>query len=972
MYHIERRMMRQALLIFTGIIILVMSTTSQALGAPKVREAEITGKLVDSETGEPVVGAAVQVAETAIGALSDVDGNFVVRRVPLGKHTLVVKCVGYANLSVEGVEVGEKGSARMDLVLTPETVQSGLTVKVTAESVRNTEASLLKQRQLSLVVSDAISSEEITRSGSGNAAAALEKVTGATVVGGKFVYVRGLGDRYASTKLNGSLMPSPDPEKQAAPMDLIPSALLDNIVVEKTFSPDKPGNFAGGSVNLSTKELAGRPIFKYSTSASYNSQATFNDDFLSYKGGSHDWNGFDDGTRGLPDIVKDPTVKLPANSLVVKSDSAGAQFLDAVAKSFNSTMVPTPKRVPMDQSHSLSYGNTFPVFATNVSVLASLSYGRSYKFYDDGIVGRWNLRNPSDMFAQQYLRDTKGVDEVLWGGLLNLSIPLGAKQKIGADYSYTRNAESEARYLVGSFKEAFANDNQDFQTRVLRYTERGIGNLQLSGEHQLETFLAPVKIDWQSSFSNTMQDEPDLRTFSNDRAFLDTDDDGVYDDTTFGIHSNQNPWPWRLYRELDEKNREFSADFSVPFKQWSGIASKFKLGTGFLRKTRHHTERRFEMQIPGSKDYDWDSLGSPDDIFDPQYFGLQERTTKYYWFNNHYLQKETQGHNYDGEQEIFSFYSMLELPIVDYLSLVGGARYEKTLMHTGNAVDEFGDSKNKDVLPSVNAILKVTDDINLRASYGKTLARPTLREIAPFATQEYATGYILNGNVKLKETKIDNYDLRWEYFPRPGEIIAVSYFYKDFRNAIERTVVDHNNNIMYVNVDRAIVYGAEFEVSKHLDQLHRWLRHIQVGGNLTLVRSRVDVPATELAQTRLLLPDAEDTRPMQGQSPYVINLDLAYVNPAQGTSIGLYYNVFGKRIVQRLKSGTPDPYELPRPSLDLTLSQKVWRGVSLKGSAKNILNSKYREVHEYEGKEYIKAERSVGQSFSLGFDVQLY
>jgi len=935
------------------LLVSVLVASGAAYGAKK-DGFQISGKLIDAQTGEPVVGGAIQIEGTSIGALSDIDGNYVVRKVPEGVHNLIVKCVGYSELRVEEVTVGEGETPKLDLTISPETIETGITVTVKAERVRNTEASLLKERQLSLVVSDAISSETISRSGSGDAASAVKRVTGASIVGGKFVYVRGLGDRYANTKINGSPLPSPDPDKQSVPMDVIPSGLLDNIVVEKTFTPDKPGNFAGGSVNLNTKQLAGEKFLKFSSSMGYNTNATFKDEFLSYPGGSKDWLGMDDGGRDIPDIVADPSVKIENPVGVAKRDSTAAYFLDEVSRSFNTVMTPQQMEAPLDQSYSLSYGNSFPVFERNMSILASLSYSRSYKGYDSGTIGRWSLPVKDVMYAQQYLSDSKGVDEVLWGTLVNLSIPVSVTQKLGVNYTYTRNAESQARYLVGRFPEAFPNDNQFFQTRVLRYTERDIGSLQFFGEHQLSKGRA-VRMDWQATFSSTNQDDPDFRTFSNNMTILESGD------TIYDIQSNQNPMPSRTWRELDEKSKDFNFNVSIPFVQWSDQEAKFKLGSSFLIKDRDHIERTFDMNF-GTVEPDF---STPEELFSEGNFGMVDTVSRYYWFKNVYKDDTFKGHTYNSAQEIFALYSMVELPISSKLSVITGARYEKTIMDTENA-DTTGMLHDKDVLPSLNFIYKLKSNMNLRMSYGKTLARPSLREFAPFASQEYQTGFSLSGNPKLKRTLIDNYDVRWELFARPGEILAVSGFYKKFKNPIERAVLDWNGHTMFVNVDEATLYGAEFEMRMKLDKVHSALRHFQIGGNLTLIHSEVDIPEREMRVRRSMRPDADDKRPMQGQSPYVINLDIGYVNAGSGTSVALFYNVFGERLYDVTLDATPYPYEQPRHLVDLNMSQRVYGGLSFKAAAKNVFNEKVRIVHEYEGEEYIREEHSIGRSFSAG------
>jgi TonB-dependent receptor len=917
-------------------------------------EYRIFGNLIDKETGDPIIGGAVQIESTTIGALSDLDGNFVVKKVPEGTHTVIVRCVGYAEVRVTDVKVSESSSPKLELSLVPETLETGITIEVTAKAARNTDAALMKQRQLAPVISNAISSEEISRSGSGDAASALQRVTGASVVGSKYVYVRGLGGRYASTKLNGSALPSPDPDQQSLPMDIIPSNVLDNIVIEKSFSPDKPGDFAGGSVDLNTRQLTGKRFLKFSGSTGYNTQATSNDAFLTYYGGDADWAGFDDGTRSIPDIVGDPNVDIP-DLAEGHRDRESAMYLDAIANSFNRTMLPHRNAAPVNQSYSLSYGDTYQLFERDMGVLASLSYSRDYTFYDDGRVVHWG----NGYIMEEDFHDEKGESEVLWGGLANLTMPLNPKNKLSANYMYTRNAQMQTRYLYGLWPEAFPDENTTFHSRALRYLERSVGSLQLSGEHQIETRY-PFRMEWQATVSNTSQDDPDFRTFANYRSHVQIRD---IDTVFYGFSRNQHPMPRRTWRELDEKKRGIELNLSVPFHHWADQPGKAKFGTGFTRKTRHHAERVFVLDYDETTNI---NAYSPEALLADSMVGLIDTNAtprNPYRFGMYYdHDPRAPFHDYDSEQEIFSLYGMVELPVFEALRVITGVRYEKTLMFTENqAPSKFkrtGMLSEKDVLPSINITYALAEGMNLRAGYGKTLARPSMREFAPFYSQEYNTGYMLNGNPDLVETKIDNFDLRWEWFARPGELLAVSAFYKEIKDPIERALLDGNKNVGYINTEDATVYGVELEVRKRLDQVHAWLHDFTVGGNLTLVDSRI-----ALAESKYR---GKEYRPMQGQSPYVINLDMEYANPQTGTSVALLYNAFGERLADLSLEKTENPYEQPRHTIDLTCSQELWRGLVLRASGKNLLGARYERVIEYDGKEYVEQEHSIARTYSIG------
>jgi TonB-dependent receptor len=317
---------------------------------------------------------------------------------------------------------------------------------------------------------------------------------------------------------------------------------------------------------------------------------------------------------------------------------------------------------------------------------------------------------------------------------------------------------------------------------------------------------------------------------------------------------------------------------------------------------------------------------------------------------------------------------MIEIPIINSLKLIGGARYEISRMDVyGKNTKGFLD--DKDLLPAVSLIYHLTENMNIRTSYGKTLARPNFREKAPYANYNFAADFTFLGNPDLKRTLIDNYDLRWEWFLRPGEIIAVSGFYKQFKNPIERVInvqyASEGGEIFYENIDKADVMGVEFEVRKRLDEVLEILSDFSIGTNISFIKSEVNIPEGELAVIKQNDPNAETTRQLQGQSPYLVNLELGYQNANTGTNVSVFYNVFGDRLAEISIGGTPDIFERSRPMLDFIASQNLLGNFNLRLSVKNILNSAYKLTHEFKGNEFIRTEYKTGTSISLGVGYSL-
>ena len=500
----------------------------------------ITGVLVDGESGETLIGAAIRVRGTLIGDASDLHGHYKLNVAP-GSYTLEYSFLGYATVTVENVEVQPNEVTRLEITLYPEAVTTG-DVVVEAALLLNSEASLLRARARSSAVSDAISAEAIGRSGSGNAAAAMTKVTGASVVGGRYVYIRGLGDRYALTTLNGSSLPSADPDRKAFQLDLFPAALLDNIVTQKTFTPDKPGDFSGGLVNVSTKAFPERFTLQLSATMSYDDLSSGIDNFLSYPGSRTDWLGRDSGVRDLPDIFqdKDPDADLPTESdlrdlrsgVTNEDRAARADSLQSFASAFGPVMTPGTSSVPMNYSFNGAIGTRTRLFGNPLGVTGTLSYGRSYSYYDDGIYSQWQLTggdvagvdnltsntyfgaNPdldqisrADPLEAQSFANRRGTDEVNWGAFAGLGYQVAGKHEFVLTGLRTQSGKSEATYL-GGFRDQ--NSAATFVTRSLDYEQRALLTMQLRGTHRLR----PVEIEWKLSTGRNAQAEPDLRFFS--------------------------------------------------------------------------------------------------------------------------------------------------------------------------------------------------------------------------------------------------------------------------------------------------------------------------------------------------------------------------------------------------------------------------------------------------------------------------
>lgn len=948
------------------LILLIIISVFQPIGLFSQQSKEngtISGKIVDAKTGEALIGARVILKGTKFGGLSKYDGSFIIKNVTPGDYELEINYIGYSKYTVSKIIVEPGGLKKFEVAMQDMTIQKDEVV-VTARAIKTTGAALLKDRQKAESVSDAIGAEEISRSGSSDAADAAKKITGATTEGGKYVYIRGLGDRYSSTQLNGAQLPSADPDKKAVHLDLFPASLIENIVTIKTATPDKPGDFTGGTLNINTKSFPDQFYSAFSIQTGINSIVTGKNDFLTYPGGGSDWLGFDDGKREIPQPIQDVLNSggdIPYLSSAY-TNPEDAHKLDELSKSFDPVMSPTNMTAPVNHKFSLSVGDQFNVFKESFGILASFSYDRKFTSYRDGIGAFYSLTGDisktDKLTDDNKVSDNKSSDEVLWGGMLNMSYNISTNNKIGMNFMYNQNGQSVARYQVGY--DRYYGLDRTYETRVLQFTERNLSSFQLTGNHNLD-FANNSKIDWQVSYSKNNQTEPDLRFFTNDY----TVDDG---DTLFDIDQSLYKYPSRYFRDLNEDLFNGKVDFEIPMKQIFDGDFKFKTGLSYVNKQRSFKEQRFDI-AQDLTSYKYRYNGDPDNYFKNN-TGILDSTTQYRYGN--YIQYyNPNAASYTGNQDIFGAYGMLDWFVIDDLRIITGVRLESTDISV-NSLDTNKSNRNgklneNDVLPSMNIVYQLKNNMNLRAAYGKTLARPNFREFAPYSSFEYVGGYILLGNDSLKRTLINNFDLRWEWYTNPGEIIAVSAFYKDFTNPIERVIINTNKEIKYNNVEKAILYGAEIEFRKTLGFLGGFFEKFQLGTNFTLVYSEVDIAKEELDIIKLYDPGASSTRPLQGQSPYIVNVDLGYVDYESGTDAAIQFNVFGSRLSEVTKQGTPDIFEMPRPDLNIILSQKFFDTFKLTFKAKNILDSYVHKTQEFKGTEYTTQKYYLGREFTVSF-----
>ena len=877
----------------------------------------IVGHVFSTRTGDALPSVQVFIAGTGIGTLTSPDGRFVLRNVPIGTHSLQTELIGYGSKIVSDVVVAGGDPAVVDISLDPQAIElAGLTVSVEAE--RGNTSALMGERRRAAVVVDAIGQDQISRSPDGDAGAVLKRVPGVSLVDGKYAFVRGLGERYSATTLNGARLASPVPDKKVIPLDVIPSGMLESIVTAKTYSPDQPGDYSGGLVQMRTKDFPTSRIFSLGASSGWNSVATFKDG-LGYAGGSLDFLGLDDGTRDLPSAIPtDAAVRYSRNGL-------SRDDLATIGRSFGGDWGPTPVSLSPDQSFSASFGDEFDLFGRSLGFLSSLSQSRQYGQQAD-LVERVFASGGADDPEVDYHGDFTTASASI-GGLMNLSYELAAAHTIRANLVYNRLAEDESRSLEGYNLDS---GTDQLNTRI-RYVSQTLANAQLEGTHVLQG-LGGSSFKWRSTYTRAERYEPNTREVLY-RAF-----DGVYLYDDF-IQSGS-----VFHQDMVDDGLSGGADLEVPF-QLRSLPAALRMGVNTDRRARENFARRFRFRPRRGGDITSTVRAlSPNQLFatehiSPTGFEIQEATFR--------------ADNYEAEEIVDAGYLMVDAEVLPRLRFVGGARAERT-RQTVTPLDLFpvpgldpvegADVEKTQWLPAINLTYEVSAAANVRASASQTLARPQLRELAPFSFADYAGGYLVVGNPELTVSRIRNFDLRWEWFFQPGALVAVSAFYKKFENPIEALTFPSTELIRsWVNAPDANNYGTEIELRTGLGVLSEWLADFSLNTNLTLVNSTVGTGGSARiylqgsGATDLDIVDRD--RALQGQSPYMVNLSLAYASRSEDTRASVFFNKFGRRIDAIGGQATPDIYEEARGTLDAVFEQRLPGDFSMKLSLTRLLGN---------------------------------
>ena len=911
---------------------------------------KITGTVVDNDTEMPIAEVSIRVVDTQVRVETDETGAFSLE-LPSGTYKIHANAPFYSTFVITDLQVRtDEAPTGLQIKLTPQVVKLDA-IKLPVRLSQSSERGLLEKRRRSSRIEDSISTEEISRLPASSAGEAIKRVTGVSIVGGRYVFVRGLGERYSNTLLNNVEIPSPEPNRRVVPMDIFPASLLASLQTVKTFSPDQPGGFAGGSVQVFTKDFPEELTMSLSMSSGFNTQATGKDG-LTYSGGGLDFLGFDDGSRDLPSIVQSQAADLPIRE---RGRFTPLGFtpteIQAFGQSFSNVWSPRRRQVPINQGYKFSLGNSNKIFGKEFGYLGVISYGNSHSY-------RTQVRNAFRLGLNETLSPVtsynveRSGNEVDWGSVLNTSLRFSPQHLLSVKTLFTHTAEDETR----TWKGFNADRNTDMRSTRLRYVERQLFSGQVAGMHDFN-FAEPalavpagdrepadISMEWRLTYSRASRDEPDTReNIYEDRG------DGTY---TFRdvTHSGS-----RFFFDLEDDEYNARLDWKIPL----GAEGLLKFG-GLLRdKARRFDVRRFRFLPSDQVDTTVNLSDPPEILFQtqniaPRVFELREST------------RSTD--NYLADHNIYSSYLMLDLPITAKWQVMTGVRLESS-DQTVTTYDPFSASqkaieanlKTLDWLPGLNVAYRLTERMNLRLAASRTITRPDFRELAPFEFTDFVGGRTILGNPELERTQIDNFDFRWEAFPQIGGVLAVSAFYKRFQKPIEQIVQPQAEvRITYENAEGANNYGLELEARQNLGVLTEALSKFSINTNAALISSQVVLPEDIGIQT-------SSERPLQGQCPYIVNVSVGFEDPNWGISSAIAYNIFGRRLSEVGNHGVPDVYEQPRGQLDVSFSRMVANYFKFSVSAKNLFDPYVR----YKIGDATYLEYKLGRAFSFGVSYNL-
>ena len=934
--------------IYSFLILLLLT-----FGFTSAQTGTLAGNIIDGEFIEPMAFANILVKGTTIGTTSDFDGKYQLELEP-STYTIVFSFVGYTTQEISDVVIKEGEVTPLDVTLTTNSLEA---VVITTSIKRNTENAILNMQKKSVVVLDGLSAQAIKNTGASNLASAVKNIPGVSIEGGKYVYVRGLGDRYTKSILNGIDIPGLDPDRNTIQMDLFPTNILDNVIILKSASAEYPADFTGGIVDIVTKDFPTKPEYTFSLGTGYNPDMHFNDKYLTYTGSDTDVFGYDDGTRDLPIHRYQPIPGTFENKLL----------LTTLTNRFQKELQAKQETSNANFDFGFTLGNQYDIGGDKIGYQASFSYKNQTTFYENRQDGAF-VKNSSDSSVNDLSfalksNGSEGINNVVLNGMLGLTYKTD-KSKFKANLLHIQNGESTA----GSFDQVISQDGvggglEPLTKNALAYTERSVTNLLISGDHRFSDDENALNLEWK--FSPTFS-----KVMDKDHRITPLQQSGEGD---FFISPSASTFPIQLWRNLVEENWAVKIDLDKTVKLF-GKPTKLKFGGAYTYKFRDFSIDDFTFNISGDDSFIAD--GNVDNLLASE--NLWNPTTDsgtHLVFGDQFNPNDA----YEGEQIIGATYFSAEFNLSEKLITVFGVRSEFfNSYYTGQNNSSVYDNESIldafDLFPSANLIYELTDNTNLRSSYSRTTARPSFKEASVAQIFDPITNRLFIGSINLTPTYVNNFDLRYERFGEVGQMFAVSGFYKDFKDPIEQAFfLQAPTQLTVDNLGNAKVYGVELEVRQRLGFISEGLNNLKFNANVSFIKSELTMSDDEFESRRLAARNGERIdreRNLQGQAPFLLNFGLDYNNSDIGLQTSLFFNVQGETLEVVGIGLVPDVYTKPFESLNFTLNKSFGENkrsfIDLKVS--NILGSDRESAYQsYGTQDQIFSLRSPGTEFSLGY-----
>ena len=930
--------MKRSLFTLIALFGLVISGFSQT--------AKLTGKILNSKN-EPVVNATIKIEGSNTGTASGVDGSFTLTLSTGKKYTLVISSVNYETKTIADVEVvvGQVNELQVLLNESTKNTLTGVTVSASSSARKETAAALIQFQKNTNTVASVISAENIRRSPDKNTAEVLKRVPGTSIMEGKFIVVRGLADRYNQAMLNGILLTSTEPDRKTFSFDLIPAQMIDNIIINKAFVPEYPGEWAGGLIQVNTKDIPSKNFFNIQVGAGINSQTTFKK-FYKSPGGGLDWLGIDDGTRGFPDGY---TTKY-AFSVLSPAEKT------AIGKAMRNAWTTNETSGPLNASFQANGGFNATVFGKKLGGTFGILYNKTNRHLEID-----NRRNVIDLnyntSIETDFHDERYTQEISAGALGSLSIQLNPLNKISVKSIINVNTNNFVTQRNGI---DISRNDKFLMGSEFTFKQNTFFTSQISGEHSL---AKPLTLKWYGAFNILDGYIPDQRRLLYSRENT-TDPWRAVIANTLSQQSGS-----RIYQSLSDYIYTGGGDLTYKFN-WLDQKQTMKAGYMIQVKDRLYDAVLFANNL--HVDNDVLRRLPAGEIFRPENFGDGSANSNLFSFDA--LIGKT--YRYLANTILNAGFLQFDNQLAKNLRVVWGLRIEDYDQLVGSVKvwdERHTHSEVTDFLPGLNATWKFNNKTNLRLSASQTVVRPELRELAALNLYDFELNASVQGNPALERTKVINTDLRYELYPGAGEVFTVGVFYKRFKKPIEQLLNEGGggaSTFSYQNPEKAVTYGAELEFRKKLDFANA-LKNFTVQGNVAYIYSRVTDLGFDL------------DRSLQGQSPYVLNFGLLYDLEKAGLNATLLFNQIGERIYlvgdKSAGAGTPDTYEAPRPLLDFQLSKKLLKKkAELKLSISDVLNQTQYFYQNTNNKKTFQKQtdayrftRKAGTNYSLTFNYSL-